>query len=108
MNTLERLNNRYGRTNMTGFKLVTGDTDTKTVLKHFELDLKILNSANIEYKNVARVILRDNVIDICCQDNGTPVSYVFFDDANISPESIRDEIKAICDRHEVLLDEIRL
>ena len=108
MNTLERLNNRYGRTNMTGFKLVTALTPVKTVLKHFEMDLKILNTADVEYKNVARVIIRDEVIDICSQDNGTPVSYVFFDDAKFTPESIRDEIKAICDRHEVLLDEIRL
>lgn len=108
MNTLEKLNNRYGRTNMTGFKLVTALTPIKTVLKHFEMDLKILNSADVEYKSVARVIIRDDVIDICSKDNGTPVSYVFFDDANISPESIRDEIQAICDKHEVLLDEIRL
>ena len=41
---LENLNERYTAVNMTGFKLVNEKTSRDTVLKHIELDLKILNS----------------------------------------------------------------
>lgn len=98
---LECLNERYGSTNLTGFKLVNKNTSKKTVLRHIETDIEILNSSKVENKHVYRVIVTKDCIDICSNDNGTPVSYFFRDDAGFAPESIALELKAICDKHRV-------
>ncbi len=93
---LEKLNERYTEVNMTGFKLVTEKTSKDTVMKHIELDLKILNSGDVVTKHVSRVILRRDCIDICSIDNGTPVSYFFTGDAGFTPKSIEAELKSLC------------
>ena len=104
MKDLEMLDERLAMSDMTGFKLVTGKTPRETLLRHFELDLRILNSADIKVCRVRRVVIRDDGIDIRSIDNATPVSYVFFRDAKFTPQSIRHEINEICNRFEVFVE----
>ena len=94
---LEFLNERYSEANMTGFKLVTGKTTKGTFLRHFEMDLEILRTSDVSLKDVVRVMFRDDAIDICSHDNGTPVSYFFTHDACFRPKDIMKEVMGICE-----------
>ncbi len=107
MNILEKLNERYGPTNMTGFKLVGKGTDRDTVLRHFAMDLEILRTSNVGIKDPVRVLYGDNVIDICSHDNGTPVSYYFTQDADFAPEDILKDMGEICEIFEISLENLR-
>lgn len=102
---LEEFNERYGATNLTGFRFVNETTDKKTVLNHIELDLKILNSSEVEFKHVYRIILKYDCIDICTVDNGTIVSYFFLDNAKFKPKSIEKEIRKLCREFDIHFDE---
>ena len=102
---LEELDKRYSASNMTAFRLVTGDSSKETVLRHLKCDLKILESCGVEIKHVQRVILRNDSIDIGVIDNGTPVSYFFTADAMFTPESLASEIRDICDEFDVNFEE---
>ena len=104
---LEELNERYTPVNLTGFKLVGQDTDKSTVLKHFETDLKILSTSGAENKKVVRVILEEDVIDICSFDNGTPVSYFFCEDARFTPDDIEEDIEELCNIYDVTFKDFR-
>ena len=101
MNDLRQLAERFGSTNMTGFKLVGADTTPKTVVNNIEMDIKILNSSSMEYKHAYVVILRENCIDIRSIDNGTPIAYFFCNDAMFAPAVIADEIKTLCEKLDV-------
>ena len=101
---LEELNKRYSSVNMTGFKLVGEGTDKSTVLRHFEIDLKILSTSDAGNKRVVRVILMEDAIDICSYDNGTPVSYFFCGDARFTPNDIEEDIELLCDKYDVALN----
>ena len=107
MNILEKLNERYGLTNMTGFKLVTKGTNRKTILRHFEMDLEILNTSDVKIKEAVRVIQRENVLDICAYDNGTPLTYYFTEDADLRPEDIIEDIKGLCEKFDITFDDLR-
>ncbi len=107
MNILEKLNERYGATNMTGFKLVGKGTDKSTVLRHFEIDLEILKTTKVKIKEAVRVIQRENVLDICSYDNGTPVTYYFTEDAELSPEDIIDDVRGLCEKFDITFDDLR-
>ena len=106
MNILEKLNERYGLTNMTGFKLVVKGTDRDTVLRHFEIDLEILKTTKVKIKEAVRVIQRENVLDICSYDNGTPVTYYFTEDAELRPEDIIDDVRGLCEKFDVTFDDL--
>lgn len=54
---------------LVGIKFVT-DEDAQTILHSIEKDLRI-------YKNVARLIVRDNMVDIMLSNNATLFSYYF-------------------------------
>ena len=107
MDILEKLNERYGLTNMTGFKLVTKGTDKSTVLRHFEMDLKILKTSEVKVKEAVRIIQRENALDICSYDNGTPVTYYFTEDAELSPEDIIDDVMGLCEKFDITFDDLR-
>lgn len=98
---LEKMNERYSSVNMTGFKFVTKNTDKRTILNHFKMDLEILSTSDVENKGVCRVIMEDSLIDICSNDNGTPVSYFFTEDSKVKPEDIKKNIKELCGEFEV-------
>ena len=98
---LEKMNERYSSVNMTGFKFVTKNTDKRTILNHFKMDLEILSTSDVENKGVCRVIMEDRLIDICSNDNGTPVSYFFMQDSKVKPEDIKKDIKELCGEFEV-------
>lgn len=102
---LEKMNERYSSVNMTGFKFVTEHTDKDTILKHFKMDLEILSTSDVENKGVYRVIIEDNLIDICSNDNGTPVSYFFMQDSKVKPEDIKENIKELCGEFEVFFED---
>ena len=106
MKNLKRLNERYGLTNMTGFKLVCEGTDKETVLRHLEMDLKILKTSDVEIKDAVRIIKRGDAIDICSYDNGTPVTYFFTEDAGLRPEDIIKDIKGLCDKYRLSFDDL--
>lgn len=103
---LENLNERYTTANMTGFKLVNEKTSRDTVLKHIELDLKILNSNDLITKHVSRVIIRSDCIDICTVDNGTYASYFFTEDAKFTAKSLKEDVMAICSNLDVHFENI--
>lgn len=107
MNILEKLNERYGATNMTGFKLVMKGTDKSTVLRHFEIDLEILKTTKVKVKEAVRVIQGENVLDICSHDNGTPVTYYFTEDAQLNPEDIIEDVRALCEKFDITFDDLR-
>lgn len=102
---LDALNERYGHTNLTGFRFVDETTDKQTVLKHIEFDLEILNSSAVESKHVYRIIARNECIDICTVDNGTYISYFFTKDAKFTPKSIKNDVKELCTKFDVHFDE---
>lgn len=102
---LEKLNERYSSVNMTGFKFITEDTDKDTILNHFKMDLEILSTSDVENKGVYRVIMEDNLIDICSNDNGTPVSFFFTQDSKVKPEDIKKDIKKLCCEFEVFFED---
>lgn len=101
MNDLRQLNERFGSTNMTAFKLVGSDTTPRTVLTNIEMDISILNSSDMKYKHVYIVILRQNCIDIRSIDNGTPIAYFFCEDAMFEPEVIAEDLKTLCEKLDV-------
>lgn len=101
INRLEDLNIRYSQANMTGFKIVTGNSSKNTVLRHLRCDLKILESCCVEIKHVYRITIRNDSIDIGAMDNETPVSYFFTGDAKFSPKSMASEIRDICTEFDV-------
>ena len=103
---LENLNERYTAANMTGFKLVNEKTSRDTVLKHIELDLKILNSNELITKHVSRVIVRGDCIDICTIDNGTYISYFFSEYAKFTAKSLKEDVIAICSNLDVHFEDI--
>ena len=103
---LENLNERYTAVNMTGFKLVNEKTSGDTVLKHIELDLKILNSNDLITKHVSRVIIRSDCIDICTVDNGTYANYFFTEDAKFTAKSLKEDVMAICRNLDVHFENI--
>lgn len=103
---LENLNERYTAVNMTGFKLVNEKTSRDTVLKHIELDLKILNSNELITKHVSRVIIRSDCIDICTVDNGTYASYFFTADAKFTAKSLKEDVMAFCSNLDVHFENI--
>lgn len=104
---LEKLDERYSSVNLTGFKFITHNTDKRTIIDHFKMDLEILSTSKVENKRVCRVILGSDVLDICSNDNGTPVSYFFTQDSKIKPEDIKNEIKKICMYCEVVFEDFR-
>ena len=93
---LIKLNERYGSTNLTAFRIVDRTTSRETVLGHIRTDLRIMNSSDVEYKHAFRVILAKGHIDICTVDNGTPVTYLFTEDAEFAPQSIVPELSKMC------------
>ena len=101
---LEKLDERFSPVNMTSFKLVRKDTAEDIVLSHIEGDLKILNSSDVQTRHVIRIIIRNDCIDICSEDNGTPVSYFFTEEANFTPQSLEAEVKKLCRKSDVDLD----
>ena len=103
---LENLNERYTAANMTGFKLVNEKTSRDTVLKHIELDLKILNSNDLITKHVSRVIIRSDCIDIWTVDNGTYASYFFTEDAKFTAKSLKGDVMAICSNLDVHFEDL--
>lgn len=101
---LENLNKRYSSVNMTGFKIVNKSTTEDTLIRHIETDLEILNSSDVQIKRVYRVILEGDVIDICSNDNGTPVSYFFTSDAQFTPQDVKNSIRDLCIKHKVFFE----
>lgn len=97
MNKLETLNERYGPTNLTAFRLVDESTDKGTVIAHIKTDLEILNTCHVGHKFVYRVIVDAGCIDICTGDNGTPVSYFFTEEAQFNPDDIGLDVKGLCE-----------
>ena len=59
----------HGNGYLVGIKFVTNE-DAQTVIRGIKKDLMI-------YKNVARFIIRDNIIDIMLSNNATLCSYYF-------------------------------
>ena len=102
---LNELNERYSPVNLTGFRLVNSTTDKRTVLTHIERDIAVLNSCDIRYKEVCRVIVDEDCIDICTGDNGTFVSYFFTQDAKFTPQSLSEDVKTICNDFKVNLED---
>lgn len=104
---LEELNRRYSSVNMTGFRIITKKTTKRTVLDHITTDLEILNTSDVENKRVYRVLLESDVIDICSNDNGTPVSYFFTSEAQFRPKDIKDELKKLCTNLKIRFEDLR-
>ena len=101
LDRLKELNERHGPTNLTGFRFVDKTTDEKTVLQHIKTDLKVLDTTDVEYKHVCRIILDDDCIEVCTVDNGTIISYFFSRDAVFTPKSIREDVKELCEVFDV-------
>ena len=80
-NNIKKLDERYGRTNLTGFKLITNQKP-REILKIIERDVEIFNNVNIDGKYVTRMIVRDSSIDLCIRDNGTPITYYFTEESD--------------------------
>lgn len=99
---LEDLDKRYGSVNRTAFRIVNANVTKGTVLKHIKTDLEVFNSSDVENKHIYRVIIEDDIIDICSNDNGTPVSYFFTEDARFTPMSIKDEVEKLCSQSGVV------
>ena len=102
---LNELNERYGPTNLTGFRIVDDETSLETVLKHIETDLKILNSSEVKYKHVYRIIARCDSIDICTVDNGTIISYFFIGEGEFMLKFIKGDLKILCEEFDVHFEE---
>ena len=93
---LEKLDERYSSVNMTAFRIVDAKVSKATVLKHIRTDLDVFNSSDVENKQIYRIIIQDDCIDICSNDNGTPVAYFFTEDAAFTPVSIREDVEKLC------------
>ncbi|MBR2558237.1 MAG: hypothetical protein IKE95_07735 [Methanobrevibacter sp.] len=91
---ISRLNERYGKTNMTGFKIIT-DQSPSDIIRAIRRDIEIFNNVNIDFKYVTRLIVGENAIDLCIRDNGTPITYYFSEESSSFREVV-DELKVLC------------
>ena len=103
---LQKFNERYGPTNLTGFRFVGEKTSVQTVMDHIKIDLLILNSSDVKFKQVYRIVVRKDCIDIATVDNGAIISYFFLEDAVFKPQSIKDDVKGLCNDLKVMFEEI--
>ena len=102
---LTKLNERYGPSNLTGFRIVGAGTPENIILNDIERVLKTLESSDIKSKRPCRVIIFSDSIDICTVDNATPVSYFFTQDAEFTSQSMKGDVRAVCDSLDVACEE---
>ena len=99
---IKKLNERYGLTNLTGFKLIT-EQSPKEVLNVIERDIEIFNNTNVDYRYVTRLIVRENAIDLCIRDNTTAITYYFLKESD-SFEGVVAGLEEVCSENRIDLE----
>lgn len=77
---IRKLDERYSRINVTGFKLITNQSPAE-IMRVIEKDIEIFNSVSTDCKYVMSMIVRENFIDMRVRDNGTPITYYFTEES---------------------------
>lgn len=84
---IKKLDERYSRINVTGFKLITNQAPGE-VMRVIEKDIEIFNNVKIDNKYVTCMTVRDGFIDLLIRDNATPITYYFTEESNAFEEVV--------------------